>query len=140
MAQPSLNAAIDALAAAIGTVTGIRVKAYRDTSVTADEVQIEQQPFDPRVVFGAIGTKTEFQYQVRIIVKATDVRAAQRKLNDLVDPTGTATSSVVVAIGDGTSWQETIDYAVVTNVDPPYEFETPSEVYLARDVTVEVVW
>ena len=138
MAQPTIDEACVALAAAIDGISGLRSKGFADDITNPPEAQVYTREYDPRFVFS--GAKRTFALGVRVYVKRTDIRSAQRTLRGFMEPSGS--TSVSAKIEDEASWTGvTIDDVVVTNVGQPFEFTDQSGlVYWAVDFDVDVIW
>lgn len=144
MPSPTIDEACIALATVVGSITGLRAKAYIDDQINPDEAQVYTRPYDPRQVFGK-GTSygpTLYQLGVRIYTSRENPRSAQKRMRGYLESTGA--TSVLAVIEDETSWAETISYAEVTNIGQPFVFVLPagdgSQAYWAVDIDVDVNW
>jgi hypothetical protein len=93
---PSITEVCDALAGAVDGISGLRAKGYIDDISNPPEAQVYTREYDPRMVFS--GAKREFALGVRVFVKRTDIRSAQKALRDYMEPSGS--SSVTAKIED----------------------------------------
>lgn len=135
--MPGIDEACIGLAAAIDGISGLRCKAYADDITNPPEAQVYTREFDPRMVLG--DSKRVFALGVRVFVKATDPRSAQKSLRGFMEPSGS--SSVRAKIEDETSWSGvTVDYAEVTRIGQPFGVEQAAETYWAVDIDVDVCW
>ena len=134
--MPNIDDACCALADVVGMVDGLRAKGYADDQINPPEAHVYTRDFDPRMVFG--NSKRTFLLGVRLFVKRTDARSAQRALRGYMEPTGP--TSILAAIENEDLWEITVDYAEVTNIGQPFELEQPAELYWAVDIDVDVVW
>jgi hypothetical protein len=136
---PSITEVCDALAGAVDGISGLRAKGYIDDISNPPEAQVYTREYDPRMVFS--GAKREFALGVRLFVKRTDIRSAQKALRDYMEPSGS--SSVTAKIEDEASWSgATVDFAEVTNVGQPFEYAPTADgpVYWCVDFDVRVCW
>lgn len=136
MAAPTIDEACDALASVLSSIGGLRALGYADDTIMPPQAQVFTREFDPRMVFG--NSKRTFLLGVRVFVRRTDARSAQKSLRALMEPTGP--TSITATIENEDLWSVTIDYAEVTSVGQPFEVETPTEIYWAVDFDVDVVW
>jgi hypothetical protein len=136
---PSITEVCDALAGAVDGITGLRAKGYIDDISNPPEAQVYTREYDPRYVF--TGSKREFALGVRVFVKRTDIRSAQKSLREFMEPSGA--TSVTAKIEDEASWSgATVDFAEVTNVGQPFEYAPAPDgpVYWCVDFDVRVCW
>lgn len=136
MAQPTISEACDAVATVLSSITGLRSLGYADDTINPPQAQVYTREYDPRMVFG--NNKRTFMLGVRVFVRRTDPRSAQRALREFMEPTGS--TSVTATIENEALWPVTVDYAEVTSIGQPFEVETPAEIYWAVDFDVDVVW
>jgi hypothetical protein len=134
--MPTIQETCDAVAQVVGTIDGLRALAYVDDQINPPQAHVTTREFDPRMILG--DSKREFQLGVRVFVRRTDPRTAQKQLRGFMEPSGTG--SVRAAIEDEDNWNVTVDYAEVTNIGEPFEAETANDVYWAVDFDVDVVW
>ena len=137
MADPSINDVCDALALAITTGTGLRALGYIDEQVNPPMVMVYTMPFDPRLTTGG-SPERSVQMGARVFVRAINARSAQADLRGYMEQSGSG--SIRAAIEDDTNWSVTVDYAEVTQIGQPFEYETANEMYWAVDFSVDVVW
>lgn len=145
MPSPTIDEVCQALADVVGSIDGLRAKAYADDQINPPEAQVYTRPFDPRLVFGRGANYGASLYQlgVRVFVKRSDPRTAQKTLRALMETTGSG--SVLAKIEDGDSWSQTIHSAEVVNIGQPFEFEVLGNnnavtLYWAVDFDVDVIW
>jgi hypothetical protein len=134
--MPDINEVCEGLADAAQAVAGLRALPYISANVTAPQAQVYTRPYDPRLVFG--DSKSLYQLGLRVMVKASNERTAQRSLRSYMEPSGS--TSVRAAIEDSTNWEPTVDYVEVTEVGQPFELEVGSELYWATDFDVDITW
>jgi hypothetical protein len=135
--MPSVNDVCESLAVAVATVPGLRAVGYIDDQVNPPQAQVFTREFDPRMTMGGSASRP-VMLGVRIFVKRTDVRTAQRQLRNYMEQSGS--SSVRAAIENSDNWNATVHYAEVTGIGQPFEYETAAEVYWAVDFDVDVIW
>jgi len=136
MAQPTINEACDAVATVLASITGLRSLGYIDDTIHPPQAQIYTREYDPRMILG--NSKRTFLLGVRVFVRRTDPRSAQKALRAFMEPTGS--TSITAAVENEALWPVTVDYAEVTSIGQPFEVETPTEIYWAVDFDVDVVW
>lgn len=143
--MPSIDDVCSALATAVGSITGLRAKGYADDQVNPDEAQVFTQEFDPRMVFGrgADYGPSPYLLGIRLFVRRTDPRSAQKKLRGYMETTGP--TSVVEAIEDSGNWPADVDDVEVTLIGQPFEFDIQTDggivaSYWAIDFDVTVIW
>lgn len=145
MPSPTLDEVCSALATVVGSISGLRAKAYADDQINPPEAQVFTRPFDPRMVFGSGSSygPTTYQLGVRVFVSRNDPRSAQKKLRGFMETTGS--ESVLAKIEDETAWAQTIHNAEVTNIGQPQEVGIVGQdgavtLYYAVDFDVDVIW
>ena len=137
--MPSITEVCDTLAGAVSGISGLRAKGYVDDITNPPEAQVYTREYDPRMVFS--GSKRTFMLGVRVFVKRTDIRSAQKTLREFMEPSGA--TSVTAKIEDETAWSgATVDYAEVTNIGQPFEYlpDGGTSVYWCVDFDVDVCW
>lgn len=137
--MPSITEVADALAGAIDGISGIRAKAYPDDIVNPSEAHVQTREFDPRMAFGSV--KATYPFVVRVFVKRTDIRSANKTLRGFMEPSGSG--SVPAAVNNESAWSgATVDDAQVVLVGQPFEYSPDggNTVYLCVDFDVEVIW
>jgi hypothetical protein len=136
---PSITEVCDALAGAVDGISGLRAKGYIDDISNPPEAQVYTREYDPRMVFQS--TPTTYALGVRVFVKRTDLRSAQKSLRSFMEPSGA--TSVIAKIEDEASWSgATVHDVVVVNVGQPFEYAPAPDgpVYWCVDFDVEVIW
>ena len=139
MPSPSITEVCDALAGAVDSISGLRAKGYIDDVTNPPEAQVYTRDYDPRMIFS--GAKRTFMLGVRVFVKRSDMRSAQKSLHTFMEPSGS--TSVTAKIEDEASWSgASVDYAAVTNVGQPFEYSPDggNTVYWCVDFDVDVCW
>jgi hypothetical protein len=136
---PSITEVCDALAGAVDGLSGIRAKGYIDDITNPPEAQVFTREYDPRMVLSS--TVTTYMLGVRVYVKRTDIRSAQKTLRSFMEPSGS--TSILAAINAEGSWSgATVQDAYVTQVGQPFEYSAVEggPVYWCVDFDVEVIW
>jgi hypothetical protein len=136
---PSITEVCDALALAVDGISNLRAKGYIDDIVNPDEAQVYTREYDPRMVFS--GSKRTFMLGVRVFVKRTDLRSADKRLRQFMEPSGS--TSVTAKIEDEASWSgATVDFAEVTQISQPFDYAPVPDgpVYRCVDFDVDVCW
>lgn len=145
MPSPTIDEVCEALADVVSSIYGLRAKGFADDQINPPEAQVYTRPYDPRMVFGKganYGAST-YLLGVRVFVKRSDARTAQKLLRGFMESTGE--TSIVQAIEDGDNWAQTIHSAEVTTIGQPFEVELAGNdgaitLYWAVDFDVEVIW
>jgi len=136
MAQPTISEACDAVATVLSSITGLRSIGYADDTINPPQAHVFTREYDPRMVLG--NSKRTFLLGIRMFVRRTDPRSAQRAIRAFMEPTGS--TSITATIENEDLWAVTVDYAEVTSIGQPFEVETPTETYMAVDFDIDVVW
>jgi hypothetical protein len=134
--MPTINETCEAVAQVLGTIDGLRALPYADDQINPPQAHVLTREFDPRMILG--DSKRVYQLAVRVFVRRTDPRSAQRTLRDLMEPSGV--DSVRGVIENEDNWIVAVDYAEVTLVGEPFEYEDANNTYWAVDFDVDVVW
>jgi hypothetical protein len=137
----SIDEVCDALAAAVATIPELRAKGYIDDVINPNDAHVFTREFDPRMVFTT--TPITYQLGVRLFVRRSPLRSAQKTLRGFMEPTGS--TSVLAAIEDEANWPTDVHFVEVTSIGQPFEYQTSgehgaSETFLAVDYDVTVVW
>lgn len=131
-----IQSVCDALAEAVRGINGLKAKGYVDTTIAPPEAQVYTRPFDPRMVFDT--SPSEYQLGLRVFVKASDVRAAQRALREFMSPVGA--SSIRAALENEDNWPADVHDVVVTQIGQPFEFDAGNTAYWYVDFDLTVTW
>lgn len=134
--MPDIQSVCDALAASVKGINGLKAKGYVDTTIAPPEAQVYTRPFDPRMVFNP--TPSVYLLGMRVFVKASDVRAAQKALRAYMEPTGP--TSIRAAVETEENWPAGVHSVEVTQIGQPFEIEISPNVYWYVDFDVEVIW
>lgn len=135
--MPDINEVCDATAGALTSGINLRALGYIDDQINPPQAQVYTRDFDPRMTLGGSDTR-RVPLGIRIFVRRTNPRTAQLELRSYMEQTGSL--SVREAIENSDNWDVTVDYAEVTNIGQPFEYESTTEVYWAVDFDVDVVW
>ena len=125
----------DSIADAVAT-TGIRCHPYVLDQVSPPVAMVNRRGMDPRMVLGA--TKNVYRFEVVVFASRQSEIAGQKLIDNYAATTGT--SSIKVAVEDGSNWTATVDYATVTNIGDTVEREIAGVVYLTVAIELEVCW
>ena len=121
------------LATAAKTITGMRSVLYVPEKV------------EPPVTIVSVGSGTYDEdfagsmtvtFSLLVLVSRADVRSAQAKLNDYIDPTGAL--SVKAAVEADPTLSSNVSSVAVLGWSEPQEFEIASTSYLGIEFDVEV--
>ncbi len=85
----------EAAATALGTVAGLRAYAKPPGNVAPPVALVQHNRITTGVVLGG---GADYQLRVVLLVQLGEFRNAQERVEDLIDPAGTAVSSAVVAL------------------------------------------
>ena len=125
------------LADIAGTIYGWVGSQYVGDSVDTRTIKVFRPEFDPRVVFG--GGKMQLTFRCVAYAKRADSAASELALDALAELSGS--DSFIVAVGDSSNWDVTVDYAQVTSVgETALTVGNDGVEYLACPFDVEVVW
>jgi len=134
--MPDINDVCGGLADAVEAVSGLRALPYVSSQVTPPQAHVYTRAYDPRLVFG--DSKSMYLLGVRVFVRATNERSAQKSLRSYMEPSGA--TSVRAQIEDSDNWAPTVDYVEVTEIGQPFELDVGSETYWAVDFDVDILW
>lgn len=132
----SLAEARDGLATAITAGTGLRCIAYLTDTIPAPVAHIRRLEFDPRYVLGR--ASAEYPFMARAYVGRVAEIAAQKRLDELADPTG----GICSAVEDGDNWPDgtPVQSAWVTLIGEARDQLVADESFLFCDFEITVVF
>lgn len=94
-------------ASALDQVTGLRAHAAPPGSINPPAALVQHSRITTGVTFGA---STDYQLRIVLLCQLGEYRNSQERVETLIDPAGTVTTSAVVALlSDDTFGQVTID-------------------------------
>lgn len=132
--MPTIAQVRDGLADAITAGCGLRASGYMTDNVPHPVAHVFRGEMDPRMVMGK--AKAAYPFIARVFVGRAAEVAAQKRLDELTEPTGAG--SLVAAVEDGDNWSVDVDYAVVTSIGAVQNVLIADESVLFVDFEIEV--